>query len=95
MARSLDELKQIFLEEQMYLIDNYTDTLVKAADKVVLNESIEEEGNVIKVAARERLLKRNITEEELEIIKAYEVEWQKDAIPHIMEKVFNDPTKIN
>lgn len=95
MARSLDELKQIFLEEQMYLIDNYTDTLVKAADKVVLNESIEEEGNVIKVAARERLLKRNITEEELEIIKAHEVEWQKDAIPHIMEKVFNDPTKIN
>lgn len=60
MARSFDELKQIFLEEQMYLIDNYTDTLVKAADKVVLNESIEEEGNIIKVAAKERLLKRNI-----------------------------------
>ena len=95
MSRSIDELKKIFLEEQMYLIDNYTDTLVKAADKVVLNESIEEEGNTIKLAARERLLKRNITEEELEIIKAHEVEWQKDAIPYIMKKVFNDPTKIN
>lgn len=95
MARSLEELKQIFLEEQMYMIDNYTDVLVKAADKVVLKDSYEDEAKTIKEAAKERLQKRNITEEELNIIKQHDAEWQKDVIPHIMQKVFNDPSKIN
>ena len=27
MTRSIEELKQIFLEEQMYMIDNYTDVI--------------------------------------------------------------------
>ena len=95
MARSLEELKQIFLEEQMYMIDNYTDVLVKAADKVVLKDSYEDEAKTIKEAAKERLQKRNITEEELSIIKQHDTEWQQDVIPHIMQKVFNDPSKIN
>lgn len=95
MARSVEELKQIFLEEQMYMIDNYTDVLVKASDKVALSESYESEAKTIKDVARERLLKRNITEEELDIIKQHDAEWQKDVIPHIMKKVFNDPSKIN
>ena len=95
MARSLEELKQIFLEEQMYMIDNYTDVLVKAADKVVLKDSYEDEAKTIKEVAKERLQKRNITEEELNIIKQHDAEWQKDVIPHIMQKVFNDPSKIN
>ena len=89
MTRSIEELKQIFLEEQMYMIDNYTDVLVKAADKVALKDSYKDE------AAKERLQKRNITEEELNIIKQHNAEWQKDVIPHIMQKVFNDPSKIN
>lgn len=95
MARSLEELKQIFLEEQMYMIDNYTDVLVKAADKVALSESYKDEAKTIKEVAKERLLKRNITEEELNIIKQHDAEWQKDVIPHIMQKIFNDPSKIN
>ena len=95
MARSLEELKQIFLEEQMYMIDNYTDVLVKAADKVAIKESYEDEAKTIKDVAKERLLKRNITEEELNIIKQHDAEWQKDVIPHIMQKIFNDPSKIN
>lgn len=95
MARSLEELKQIFLEEQMYMIDNYTDVLVKAADKVALKESYKDEAKTIKEVAKERLLKRNITEEELNIIKQHDAEWQKDVIPHIMQKIFNDPSKIN
>lgn len=95
MARSIEELKQIFLEEQMYMIDNYTDVLVKAADKVALKESYEDEAKTIKDVARERLQKRNITEEELNIIKQHDAEWQKDVIPHIMQKIFNDPSKIN
>lgn len=95
MARSIEELKQIFLEEQMYMIDNYTDVLVKAADKVALKESYKDEAKTIKEVAKERLLKRNITEEELNIIKQHDAEWQKDVIPHIMQKIFNDPSKIN
>lgn len=95
MARSIEELKQIFLEEQMYMIDNYTNVLVKAADKVALKESYEDEAKTIKEIAKERLQKRNITEEELNIIKQHDAEWQKDVIPHIMQKVFNDPSKIN
>lgn len=79
----------------MYMIDNYTDVLVKAADKVVLKDSYEDEAKTIKEAAKERLQKRNITEEELSIIKQHDAEWQQDVIPHIMQKVFNDPSKIN
>ena len=95
MTRSIEELKQIFLEEQMYMIDNYTDVLVKAADKVALKDSYKDEAKTIKEAAKERLQKRNITEEELNIIKQHNAEWQKDVIPHIMQKVFNDTYKIN
>lgn len=95
MTRSIEELKQIFLKEQMYMIDNYTDILVKAADKVALKDSYKDEAKTIKEAAKERLQKRNITEEELNIIKQHDAEWQKDVIPHIMQKVFNDPSKIN
>ena len=95
MTRSLDELKQIFLEEQLYMIDNYTDILVKVTDKVALGESCEEEAETIKKIARERLQGRNITEEELNIIKQHDVEWQKDVIPHIMKSVFKDPSQLN
>ena len=79
----------------MYMIDNYTDVLVKAADKVALKDSYKDEAKTIKEAAKERLQKRNITKEELNIIKQHDAEWQKDVIPHIMQKVFNDPSKIN
>lgn len=86
--RSKEELKQIFLKEAEYILDNHINVLRDIVNNIPNNEeySKEEYKKTLGIAASLRE-KDMITDEELEVIHDNMLDWQHDLLPLILNRI--------
>lgn len=89
--RSKEELKRIFIKEASEILDKHFNEITYATNKLLNNETGEDEYRHI-LSITDRLRKEDkITEEELQVMKENMVDWQVDLLPLIINK-FNPPS---
>ena len=86
--RSKEELKQIFLKEAEYILDNHLNVLQDMVNNIPNNEEYSQEQykKTLSIAASLRE-KDMITNEELEVIHENMLDWQHDLLPLILNRI--------
>lgn len=89
MTRTLNELKQIFLQAHMEIVNENTilclntTTAMLTENKVLAKQGLKELRDICK----EKLKAFNVSVEELKIINSNHTEWMKDTIPFVINKL--------
>lgn len=86
--RSKEELKQIFLRQAEFILDNKLDVLNNIVNNIPNNEEVSKENynTVLDIAKSLREL-YNITDKEFDIIHDNLKEWQHDLLPLILNRL--------
>ena len=89
MTRTLNELKQIFLQAHTEIVnENITLCLDTTTAMLTENEALAKKGiKELKDICKEKLKTFNVSAEELEIINSNHTEWMKDTIPFLISKL--------
>lgn len=89
MTRTLNELKQIFLQAHAEIVNENTmlclntTTAMLTENKVLAKQGLKELCDI----CREKLKTFNVSVEELKIINSNHTEWMKDTIPFVINKL--------
>ena len=86
--RNKEELKQIFLKQAEYILDNKFDVLNNIVNNIPNNEEVSKENyNTVLDIAKSLRKSYNITDEEFDIIQDNVKDWQYDLLPLILNRI--------
>lgn len=86
--RTKEELKEIFLKEAEYVLDNHMNKLMDIVNNIPNNEEISKEQYEDVLSITNSLKKQDkITDEELDFIKDHILDWQHDLLPLILNRL--------
>jgi len=86
--RTEKELKEIFLKQAEYILDNHMNKIMDIVNHIPNNEEISKEQYKDVLSIANSLKKQDkITDEELDFIKDHMSDWQHDLLPLILNRL--------
>lgn len=86
--RTKEELKEIFLKQAEYILDNHMNKLMDTVNGILNNEETSKEQYKDVLSIANSLKKQDkITDEELDFIKDHMLDWQQDLLPLILNRL--------
>lgn len=86
MTRTIEELKQIFVDEHAYMLEHCFDTVTALANNPN-RENAEELYAHLKKVAKERLDTHNLTDEEKALMLEHQLDWVDDTADKVLDKI--------
>lgn len=86
--RTKEELKEIFLKQAEYILDNHMNKLMDMVNNIPNNEETSKEQYKDVLSIANSLKKQDkITDEELNFIKDHMLDWQQNLLPLILNRL--------
>lgn len=87
--RTIDELKQIFKTEQEFMINNHMELIAATANTIADGDETAGEiaHNNLKAICKERMDQYDLTDDEMEIIKANQQAWTIELAEAMIHKL--------